>query len=374
MRKKVIRKNLFLASIFTFLYLLYGSMPVYSNVKGDRLYKWRKDILDTLNDTEKKRLIEKADEELKNRNIVVTNKKQCLTGDKHNYESLSSYYWPDPNNPNGAYISKDGLVNPETLDYDREKIDKMATRCVYFSKAYYFTKDKKYYRAFVDQIDDWFVGKRTKMNPHMNYSQVIKGKYNNKGQAHGIIDAYALSNVLESIRLVEIVKPLPKRQTSALKMWFFDFSEWLQNSEQGKIESKQPNNHCPYYYSLLANIGIYTGNEKLIENIINRYPEIVLRRLILEDGRQPGEMVRTRAYHYSILSLSAMVDFCYIMKQYGVDFYGENEEIINKGFAYLTQYIDNRDAFPAQEIGNWDYEVSYLRKQIDRLESLKSSK
>lgn len=372
MLEKVIKPNAFLADIIIVL-LLYGSTTAYSNAQRDRLYKWRKEVLDSLNDDGKLRLIEKADREFKSRNVVVINKKQSLTGDKHNYESLSSYYWPDSNNPNGAYISKDGLVNPETLDCDREKINKMATRCVLFSKVFYLTKEKKYYKAFVSQIDDWFIRKRTKMNPHMNYSQVIKGKYNNMGQAHGIIDAYALSDVLESIRLVEIVKPLPKRQTSALKMWFFDFSEWLQNSDQGKIESKQPNNHCPYYYSLLANIGIYTGNERLIDNIVNKYPEVVLRRLISEDGRQSGEMVRTRAYHYSILSLSAMVDFCYIMKQYGVDFYEENEEIIDKGFAYLTQYIDNREAFPAQEIGNWDYEVSYLRKQLERLDCLKSS-
>ena len=367
------KQSILYINIAIISFLLLGCSSAYSNNIVGGLYKWEKEALDTLNDVERTRLINKAEKELKRQNIVVTNKKQCISGDRHNYESLSSYYWPDPINPRGAYVSKDGLVNPETLDYDREKIDKMASRCVYFAKAFYFSHEEKYYKAFVSQLTDWFLSKKTKMNPHMDYSQVIKGKYNNKGQAHGIIDAYPLSNVLESIRLVEIVKPLSKRQTSALKMWFVDFSKWLQNSEQGIIESKQPNNHCPYYYSLLVNIGIYTGNERLVDDIVNKYPDVVLRRLISENGRQPGEMVRTRAYHYSVLSLSAMVDFCHIMKQYGVDFYGENEDIINKGFAYLTQYIDNKDAFPAQEIGNWDYEVSYLRKQLDRLKSLKLS-
>jgi Alginate lyase len=36
------------------------------------------------------------------------------SGNKHDFFSLSPYYWPDPNNPKGPYILKDGHTNPES--------------------------------------------------------------------------------------------------------------------------------------------------------------------------------------------------------------------------------------------------------------------
>lgn len=372
----IVKKLLF--SIFVFVLSL-PSLLLFGNNRNDKndkkitikcLLIGREDALDTLSSEGRKIIIEQATKEIRTPVIVVTNKKQCITGDKHNYESLSSYYWPNPDNPQGAYVSKDGYVNPETLDYDREKINKMARRCMSFAKAYYYSRDKFFYESYLRQINAWFVDKKTRMTPNMEYSQIIKGKYNNQGQAHGIIDAYALSKVLESIRLVEEIKPLPKRTSRALKEWFVCFSEWLRNSEQGKIESRQPNNHCPYYYSLLTNISFYVDDKQLIDKIVKEYPDVVLKRLIKEDGSQPGELIRTRAYHYSSLTLSAIVDFCFMMDRYGVNFYGDNMEIIDKGFSYLLKFADNKEAFPAKEIGDWNYTVSFLESLTNRIKSL----
>ena len=43
------------------------------------------------------------------------------TGNKHDYLSLSPYYWPDPTKPNGLpYIIHDGIVNPTSLFRSRQ--------------------------------------------------------------------------------------------------------------------------------------------------------------------------------------------------------------------------------------------------------------
>src|SRR4051794_7814728 len=39
---------------------------------------------------------------------VTAKTKAPPSGDKHDYLSLARYWWPDPNNPNGPYIQKDG--------------------------------------------------------------------------------------------------------------------------------------------------------------------------------------------------------------------------------------------------------------------------
>ena len=371
MQKFVLR--LLVLNLFLVLFSIIVPRLSFARVEGIRggMYLIRKDSLDTLGKEEKDAFLTKARNELEQENVVVTDKKQCLTGNRHNYESLSSYYWPDPHNPGGPYINKDGFVNPETLDYDREKIDKLAQRCELFANAYYISRDDCYYRAFVSQIDAWFINRRTRMNPNMQYSQVIKGKYHNQGQAHGIIDAYALTGILESLRLVNDIKPIPKRKTKALKSWFSHFSYWLRNSEQGRLERQQPNNHCPLYFSLLTNIGIFINDSQLVTEIIDIYPEEVLHRLIMEDGSQPGELIRTRAYHYSILSLASIVDYCLLLNSCGIDFWGENGDIIERGVSFLSQYAENRDGFPAQEIGNWENEVALLKQLQERIMWLK---
>lgn len=370
-------KNIRAIIYFSLLLIIVDASTHNSNKRVlniEKLLIWDINTLDSIRShTESKMyLLENAEKEILMADVVVTNKKQSLTGDKHNYESLSSYYWPDPNNKVGPYMNIDGMVNPETLDYDREKIDRLADRCKILSTAYYISGNERYYKALVRQLEAWFVSESTRMNPHMQYSQVIKGKYNNQGQAHGIIDAYAFTNVLESIRLIELKTTLPTELSNGLHKWFSCFVNWLLNSEQGKIESRQPNNHCPLYYALLTNIAIYIGEEKLIYDILNKYPQEVVERLIMEDGSQPGELIRTRAYHYSILSLSAIIDYCCIIETYAPEFYMSNRCRIDKGIEYLQKYRDKKEEFPAQEIGNWDFEVALLDMEIKRLEKLRT--
>src|SRR5437867_8489598 len=61
-------------------------------------------------------------------------------GDKHDYMSLSPYWWPDPNKPDGVpYMRKDGLVNPERAKYDLDPLDKLTKAVDSLSIAYYMT-------------------------------------------------------------------------------------------------------------------------------------------------------------------------------------------------------------------------------------------
>jgi hypothetical protein len=38
-----------------------------------------------------------------------------VPGGKHDFYSEGDYWWPDEKNPNGPYIQKDGLTNPENF-------------------------------------------------------------------------------------------------------------------------------------------------------------------------------------------------------------------------------------------------------------------
>ncbi len=55
------------------------------------------------------RVIKAADEYLKDKPITVTaSHSPRSAGGTHDFFSEGDYWWPDPENPNGAYIQRDG--------------------------------------------------------------------------------------------------------------------------------------------------------------------------------------------------------------------------------------------------------------------------
>ena len=49
------------------------------------------------------------------------------SGDRHDYMSLSRYYWPDPGSADGfPYVRRDGETNPDVDLYDRNRITELA--------------------------------------------------------------------------------------------------------------------------------------------------------------------------------------------------------------------------------------------------------
>src|SRR2546423_14759121 len=93
------------------------------------------------------------------------------SGDKHDYMSLSPYWWPDPSKPDGKpYMRKDGQVNPEREKYDQPTLDRMTEAVQNLSIAYYFTGDERYAKKSAELIRVWFFDDVTRMNPNVTYA------------------------------------------------------------------------------------------------------------------------------------------------------------------------------------------------------------
>ena len=87
-----------------------------------------------------KSIINKADKFCESKPVVVTDKIKTFAPDNHYYCSMSSYWWPDPQDP-AHYINRDGYVNPERNQYDRNKLTILADRCQTLSKAFFITEN-----------------------------------------------------------------------------------------------------------------------------------------------------------------------------------------------------------------------------------------
>ena len=317
-----------------------------------------------------KKILERADEYSGLKPItLVDNKKLTFEPDIHYYCSIGPYWWPDPSK-NGQYTRRDGKVNPESKLYDNVRLTDMIDRCTVLSKAYFLTKNKKYYKAFISQLRAWFIAEDTRMYPNFEYSQVIPGKNNNKGRSAGMITAYGFNTVIESIRLVNGVKRIDYKTVKELKKWFSDFAEWADKGEFCYGLKSSNDNIGLAYDVTLVNMFLFIGYEDRAKEIADDFLNKRINIQINENGTQPVELKRTRAFSYSVYNLTHIIDFCYLVRCWYPNYYHENCERIDSAFDYLGHYISDNESFPYSQTTSWKDCIKDYYEQLQRLQNL----
>ena len=255
-------------------------------------------------------LIEEADKTMDRQPpSVMMKEKTAVSGDKHDYLSLSRYFWPDPTKPDGLpYISVDGVSNPELKKLDRNRLSEMASGVTTLSLAWYFSNEERYAAKAAELIRVWFLNKDTRMNPHLNYAQIVPGLYGGKGRCYGIIDAYSFVEMLDAVQLLEQSQSFTKKDSKALKAWFSKFLDWMLTSDQGIEEGKQRNNHSTAHDVQIIAYARYVGNQKVLDEYLGQFCEKRINAQIAPDGKQPHELTRTLAFGYSQYNLTHMID------------------------------------------------------------------
>lgn len=308
-------------------------------------------------------IIKKADGFVSRKPLAVTDKTITRSGDPHNYESMAIYYWPDPTKVDGLpYIVKDGAHNPEYKEYNFSALLELVVRLRYLSVAYRTTRDMKYHDAFCRQLDTWFIDDETYMYPQLLYSQIKPGHNNGLGCAAGILDAYQFVEVIESIRLVHQTKSIGRSRHRNLRAWFRELAEWIDNSEQGHGAAAFTNNIGVAHDITLYAMYSFAKKKRLANRAIANFETERIDAQIEDDGRQPRELERPRALTYSVANLQYFVDYCALTQT--------TSPRVNNAIEYLQQFIGNRDAFPYQEVGDWNEEITKLQFLIQRTQRL----
>lgn len=320
------------------------------------------------------RLIKQAERTLTTPDYSVTYKQYLPpSGDKHDYVSLSRYWWADTTKVDGIpYIYRDGESNPELDKYDRNRLGEMCDAVNTLSLAYFYSHNEQYAQKAVQLIRTWFINKATRMNPNLNYSQFIPGVNHSKGQAIGLIDTYSFVTLLNSIQLLNTSKNYTRKDKKELQKWFTEFINWFVASESGQKERAAKNNHGTCFDIQLLTYYLFVEKKTEAYQLIDTFAEKRIYRQIKPDGTQPHELWRTLAYHYSNYNLEFITDFLITAKSVGKDYYAESPEIkarYLKAFDFLIQYLGkDREAWkPYLQISNWETAQYNLCDNIYRL-------
>lgn len=105
---------------------------------------------------EKPRILPKADKYLtENPRTVTADISDKSEGGIHDFFSQADYLWPNPENPEGPYITRDGETNPENFIEHRKSMIRLSDIIGTFTSAYVITADEKYAEHAVKHLKAW---------------------------------------------------------------------------------------------------------------------------------------------------------------------------------------------------------------------------
>ncbi len=294
------------------------------------------------------RILKAANQYLSESPITITaSHSPRSAGGIHDYFSEGDYWWPDPQNPGGPYMQRDGMTNPDNFVEHRRALMRLSVQVPALVAAWKLTKDKRYAEHAAEHLRAWFIDPATRMNPMLQFAQAIHGRFTGRGT--GIIDTIHLVEVARAVEVMEDSGALPAREQEAIKQWFAAYLRWMTTNKNGIDERDAKNNHGTCWVMQVAAFAHLTGDQKLLDYCRERFKTVIVPNQIAADGSFPEELRRTKPYGYSLFNLEAMATVCQILstpKDNLFTFETANGRGFRKAMEYMAPFIRDKKAWP----------------------------
>lgn len=289
---------------------------------------------------------------------VVDKDKLPPSGDKHDYMSLSPYWWPNPDTEDGLpYIRRDGERNPEVYDYpERENTRELGRVVEALGVLYYITGDEKYAQKASEFLKTWFLNPETRMNPNMVFAQVRPGIAQIRGT--GIIDARRMIGAFNGAMLIKGSESWSAADEAQLMKWADVFAYWLENSQQGLMEKASTNNHGVWYDVIVLTMYYYAGNNQRALEILDEMTWNRLYAQQADNGSFPRELERTIALHYSTFVLDGFLAAAEIGRKLDFDLWSKVSDSglsMRTAVDFVMPYYLKMQEWPYLQINPFNY-------------------
>lgn len=275
---------------------------------------------------------------------------------QQDYYSEGDYWWPDPANPGGAYIRRDGRSNPDKFDGHRDALIAFGRTVPALAALWDLTGETRFAAAAMRHLAAWFVDPARRMNPNLDHAQAIIGV--NSGRAIGVIDALQIVEVARAAALfAQKEAPGYAAIRHGVEGWFSDYLGWLTTSPFGIEERDQKNNHGTCWLLQAAAFAALLRRSDVLEQARDRLKTVIVPGQIDPDGRQPLELARTKAYAYSLFNLDVLAATAWLLADGSGDlivWQTSDGRSIARAIAWMAPYIADRGAWPlAPDVEYW---------------------
>jgi hypothetical protein len=275
-------------------------------------------------------------------------------GGPHDYYSQGDYWWPDPTNPNGPYIRRDGLSNPSRFEEHRQALIRFSVQMPALVAAYDVSGNRRFSDAAQRHLDAWFVTPATRMAPHLDHAQAITNL--NNGRGVGLIDTLHLVEVARAAYVLDKKGRLGNR--AAICDWFVRYVAWMQSSANGIEERDSVNNHASCYVLQLAAFAQLVGDTATMAWCVDRFKTALVPKQIAIDGKLPLELARTKPFGYCLFNLEVMATLAHLLST-PVDnlwtFKTASCGSVADAFDFMVPFMADKSKWPfARDVEYWD--------------------
>jgi len=268
-------------------------------------------------------------------------------GGMHDFYSEGDYWWPNLDEPEGPYIRRDGMSNPDNFDTHRQVMVRLSLIVPALTAAYVITGNETYAAHAMAHLRAWFLDNETKMNPHLLYAQAIKGRVTGRGV--GIIDTIHLIEVTRSIKTLAEAGAIGREDLEGLKGWFAEYLRWMTTHSYGIDERERNNNHGSCWVLQVSAFAQLVGDEEQLDSCRERFRTVLVPNQIAEDGSFPLELERTKQYSYSLFNLDILASICHVLSNEDNnlwEFSMPNGAGMRKAMEFMYPYITDKGSWP----------------------------
>lgn len=275
---------------------------------------------------------------------VTFDKSPAVSRDPHDYFSEGPYWWPDPDDPDGPYLRRDGETNPDRFTSHGRAMDALSGAVRDLSLAAFYLGEPRYAARACELLKVWFVDEATRMNPHLEYGQAIRGR--SDGRGIGIIDTVCLIGLVHGVTHLARSEGRDDAVVSGVRGWFAGYLKWLTTSRKGLDEMRGTNNHGTYWAAQAATYARFVGSEEIAVQVEERYRTVIVPDQIEPDGSCPKEEARTKSLSYSFYNADGLALICEMAHHRGTGLW-HFETDDGRGIAAVVEYLAPYVADPA---------------------------
>ena len=291
-------------------------------------------------------ILEEAEAALAHEVATVTSfAAERSAGGPHDYYSEGRYWWPNPDDPDGPYIRRDGISFTGLFTDHRRALGDLGDDMSALTVAYLGTGDERYAEKARAHALAWFVDTATVMNPRLTYAQAIKGITDGRGI--GIIDTKSLLYVSRALALLAEEDIFSAEELAAVRRWFGAYGDWLVTSDHGHDERDNGNNHSTWWGAQLAAYARLAQRDDLLDTARLQFR----RQLDLQMdsiGVFTDEVGRTRPFHYTEYNLDGMTTLAHVASGPGHDLwrYEASNGTLRKAVDWYVDYFGRLHEWP----------------------------
>lgn len=291
---------------------------------------------------------------------VTSDRPAGLLLDVHDYYSEAPYYWPNADDPDGPYVLRDGHTNRDRFTANRNALTSMCDTVFSLGTAAFLFDDARYAQRASRILQVWFINPKTRMNPHLEFSGVVRGL--NTGRPSGVLEGRVFIRAIQGIEFLGRSGYWDSKEADAIRKWFEEYLRWLTESRSGLDEKNSGNNQASWWTAQVAAVSSFVENDAVEKIAFSYYRDHIFPRQISPDGSAPHEEARTSPY-FSVFNLEAFTMVCRIAEAQGVDLWnvrGKNGSDLSSVINYLEPYLTDPHKWSREQAADLETDALYF--------------